>query len=42
MMITIMELLNGCERASDEYAMFGSVGIESGSCLWRLGVLSLL
>lgn len=24
-----------CERASDKHAMFGSVGIESGSSLWR-------
>ena len=24
-----------CERASEKHAMFGSVGIESGSSLWR-------
>ena len=37
-----------CERASEKHAMFGSVGIESGSSLWGnslcwdLGVLCLL
>ena len=31
-----------CERASEKHAMFGSVGIESGSSLWRYSLGDIL